>query len=737
MARLLYRLGTFSARHKLTFIIGWIALIVVIAIAALSGMKFATGGFTVPGTESSKALQVLDEKFPSASSKSSTLQLVFEAKDGAKITSASMEVEVQKVLADAKTLDHVSSLTNPLDAARPYISADGTTALSTVSLRGVTDDNQQEVYTKLVTFSEHASTGDVRVLTGGSLGTAVPEIFGPSEVIGALIAFTVLLVTFGSLIAAGANMFGALIGVGVGVLGVLAVSAAHPIQSTTPILAVMLGLAVGIDYGLFILSRYRQELRDGRGIEVAIGRAIGTAGSSVVFAGATVVIALVGLAVVNIPFITEMGLAGGFAVLVAVAMALTLMPAMMALMGHRVLPRKERHARRATNTQPIVRPEHRVSFLERWAAFVVRRPVISAVTAGVVLMVVAIPLLSMKTTLNVPGGEDPKAMQRTAYNLVSDKFGAGSQDPLIVLVEGQDVAAANARVEATLSGLSDVARVTPAGTSKTGDAAIYSLTPKSGPLDTKTQQLVRDIRSHDADVTGVTLSVTGATAVNLDTNAQLSSALVKYIALIVGLSLILLIIMFRSILVPLTATAGFLLSLGAAMGVSVAVFQWGWFNFAISSPQGNPLLSLLPIILTGILFGLAMDYQVFLVSRMHEAYSKGLPAKEAILDGFGRSSVVVVAAASIMAAVFGGFALSASSFVASIGLALAAGVIADAFITRMIIIPALLSLFGRGAWWIPKWLDRILPHLDTEGHALEQDDHEEDERVRDLASASS
>jgi RND superfamily putative drug exporter len=593
----------------------------------------------------------------------------------------------------------------------PRISEDQSTAVVSISFRELSED-QADTATEAVEAVAHELDliGGLNVEVGGSLSPVMPEILGPSEIVGAAVAFLVLFITFGSLVAAGANMVSALLGVAVGVLGVLAFSAFSPIGSVTPILAVMLGLAVGIDYALFILSRFRSEVQAGVDTHTAIGRAVGTAGSSVVFAGATVIIALAGLTVVGIPFLGEMGLAAAFAVAVAVLMSLTLLPAFMAGMGRSILPRKLR----ARTNPPFAAPR----WVGKWSAAVVMRPRVAVTATVATLLVVAAPVLSMVTTLVNPGGEDPESSQRAAYELVAEKFGQGAQDPLVVLVSSSaDVEDAAEAVAAEIANLDDVSAVIPSGVSDDGRAALVTVLAESGPLDAATIDLVREIRG--LDVAGASLGVTGATAIALDADEQLRSALVTYIVLIVGLALLLLVVLFRSILVPLIATLGFLLSLGAGLGATVAVFQWGWFDELISAPQGNPLLSVLPIVVTGILFGLAMDYQVFLVSRIREAHRNGEDPVAAIRVGFGHSAPVVLAAALIMTAVFGGFALSHSSLVGSIALALAVGVVADALLVRMILIPALLAILGGTAWWNPSWLNRMLPEIDVEGHSLD------------------
>lgn len=721
MARLLARLGRFSARHRWVVIIGWLALLVTFGVVALSGMRFSAGGFDVPGTSSSKAMAVLEEEFPTDDDAPAErrLQFVVKTEHGA-ITDPVNLTRLTEALEQIRELDGVSTVSDPLDPARPFIAEDLTTAVASIAVEA--DADNEAVPDELEAIADDLRNAGLTAEIGGTLESEVPEILGPSEIVGAILAFLVLLLTYGSLVAAGANMLGALVGVAVGILGVLAFSAINPIGSLTPILAVMLGLAVGIDYCLFIIARFRSELRAEANVTVAIGRAIGTAGSAVVFAGATVIIALTGLTVVGITFLGEMGLAAAFAVAVAMVMSLTLVPAMLSLMGTRALSRRDRRIRAQRlfgSLTPDTATRTDSGLIAGWARVVTRHRVLSLLGGTALLVLIALPMFSMQTTLSTPGGEDPKSTQRAAYDLVAAKFGGGAQDPLVVLVRHDAVEATLPTVLDRLSSLEDVAMVIPAGVSPDGDTAMLTVMAEHGPLDERTTQLVKEIRAESGEVAGAQLLVTGATALGLDSDEQLQSALALYITLIVGLSLILLVVLFRSLLIPLVATLGFLLSLGAGLGATVAIFQWGWLDPIVSAPQGNPLLSLLPIVVTGILFGLAMDYQVFLVSRMHEAYTRGLPPLEAIRAGFRRSAGIVVAAAAIMTAVFGGFAMSPSSLVGSIALALTVGVLADAFVVRMVLVPAALSLLGRAAWWIPVWLDRILPTIDVEGSTLD------------------
>lgn len=716
MSRLLARLGRFSARRRVFVLIAWFAVIIAFGATALSGMKFSDDGFDVPGTASSEAMTVLEEEFPSDGEDLGSLQLVVKATDSQEITSPALTNEVQESISEISGLDGVSSVSDPFDAVSPRISENLTTAVATIEID--TGVDAESITAQIQGIAEDNSSSDVVMEVGGSIVDATPEILGPTEIVGAVVAFLVLVLTYGSLVAAGANMLGALVGVGVGILGVLGFSAFTPIGSLTPILAVMLGLAVGIDYCLFILARFRSELRAGREVHDAIGIAVGTAGTSVVFAGSTVIVALSGLLVVGIPFLGEMGLAAAFAVLVAVLMSLTLLPALLSLMGRSALPRQERNLDSPNPPVPS-------RFIDTWGEIVTKHRVLSVIGGVALLSVLSIPVLSMTTALSTPGGEDPNSSQRAAYDIVSEEFGAGTQDPIVVLAQNADVSTKIPEVQEAIASVSNVDMVIPSGVAASSETAMFTVMSKYGPLDQRTEQLVHDLR--EVEIENTEVLVTGVTAIGIDSNEQLQSALINYLIIIVGFSLLLLIVLFRSILVPIIATLGFLLSLGAGLGATVAVFQWGWLDPLFTSPQGNPLLSLLPIVVTGILFGLAMDYQVFLVSRMHEAHEQGLEPKEAILQGFRSSAIVVVAAALIMTAVFGGFAVSPSSLVGSIALALTVGVVADAFIVRMIITPALLALLGNAAWWIPKWLNRLLPTIDAEGSSLNQESQDSTE----------
>jgi RND superfamily putative drug exporter len=728
VSRFLSRVGTFSAAHRWVVAGVWILIAAAFTVMTISGAKFSDAPFSIGGAESTTALATMQKQFPElVNPHEGELLLVVEAADGATVTSDKAVTLIGAAVARAREVPDVLSASDPYDEDRPFISGDDKVAVSTLAVNIEAD--QVKVEADLRAAAAALTRSGFGLEVGGTLEDGPPEILGLTEAVGAVIAFVVLLLTFGSLVAAGANMLMAFAGVIVGVLGILAWSSTGDgIQSTTLVMAVMLSLAVGIDYALLIISRYRDELRSGADPATAIARSSATAGSSVVVAGATVVIALAGLAIVDIPFITEMGLGAAFGVVVAVLLSLTVVPAVLMRMGRKALPKRERNAAPA---EVRSREGKTALMLSRWVKLVVRRPVMTSLLGVAIIATLAAPVLTLQTELDPPGGSDPDSSQRAAYETVSKAFGPGSQDPLVVLFEGgQSVAAAESSTT-PIAAMSDVADVSPVQASDNKRTAFLTVTSKFGPTDERTGALVQDLRDHMKTVAGSKVSVTGQTAVNVDVDKQLSSGLIIYLACVVALSLVLLAMVFRSIAIPVLATIGFLMSLAAGIGVATAVFQHGWGGALVSLEEARPIASLVPLIVIGVLFGLAMDYQVFLVSRIHEAHRQGLVTRQAVIAGFRHASPVVLAAATIMAAVFAGFAFSGGDpMVATVGLALAVGVLVDVLIVRMVLVPAALELMGEASWWIPRWLNRVLPNLDVEGQSFgEPEKSERDEEL--------
>ncbi|MEU7159349.1 MMPL family transporter [Streptomyces chrestomyceticus] len=720
MATFLYKLGRFAFRRRRFVALIWVALLAVAGVGAATASSPAADSFSVPGTESQKTFDLLGERFPGTKADGATARVVFKAPDGQQVTAPAQKKAVEKVVGELKSSSpQVASVSDPYLAKG--VARDGKIAYAQVTYKVSGFELTDEARDALKDAAQHGRDAGLTVEIGGNALQAMPET-GATEIIGIVISAVVLVITFGALIAAGLPLLTALIGVGIGVSSITALGSVLDLSSTTSTLAMMIGLAVGIDYALFIVSRYRSELAEGREREEAAGRAAGTAGSAVVFAGLTVVIALVGLSVVNIPMLTKMGIAAAGTVVIAVLVALTLIPALLGFAGKRVLSRKARKGAVAPGEAEGGKP----NMGTRWARFVLRRPV-AVLLAGVVgLGVIAVPAGSLEMGLPDDGAQPTSTTQRKAYDLLSDGFGPGFNGPLMLVVDGQgskDPKAAAARVAGTVAKLDGVAAVTPPTFNQAGDTALLNVVPKSKPSSTETEDLVHEIRgkagdaARDADAQAL---VTGTTAMNIDVSEKLNDALLPYLALVVGLAFLLLMVVFRSVLVPLKAALGFLLSVVAALGAVVAVFQWGWLADLFGVEQTGPVMSMMPIFMVGVVFGLAMDYEVFLVTRMREAFVHGERPGQAVVTGFRHGARVVTAAAVIMISVFAGFIGSSESMIKMIGFGLAVAVFFDAFVVRMALVPAVLALLGRAAWWLPKWLQRALPNVDVEGEQLQK-----------------
>ncbi|MGA5129397.1 MMPL family transporter [Streptomyces olivoreticuli] len=715
MATFLYRLGRLAFRRRWYAALIWVLLLVLAGAGAATASKSTNNDFSIPGTEAQAAFDLLEQRFPGQTPDGASARVVFKAPDGQEITDVKNQAAVEKAVAELAG-PQVASAADPFKANA--VSKDGTTAYSSVTYKAKPQDLTDASRDTLKDAAKHARDSGLTVETGGSALQSMPE--GGSEMIGIAVSAVVLLITFSSLVAAGLPLLTAIIGVGIGVSSIAALAPVLDLSSNTSTLAMMIGLAVGIDYALFIVSRYRAEVAEGREREEAAGRAVGTAGSAVVFAGLTVVIALGGLAVVNIPMLTKMGLAAAGTVAIAVLIALTLIPALLGFAPRKVLARKDRKrdGRPAATDKP--------NMGTRWARFVLRKPV-WVLAAGVLgLGAIAVPAASLQLGLPDDGAQPKSSTQRKAYDLLADGFGAGFNGPLMIVTDAakaSDPKAAADTVVDTIKGMDDVAMVTPAAFNKAGDTATITVVPKSKPTGTQTEDLVHAIRDKGGKITsdtGAKVLVTGSTAMNIDVSQKLNDALLPYLALVVGLAFLLLMVVFRSVLVPLKAALGFLLSVVAALGAVVAVFQWGWLGSLFGVEETGPIMSMMPIFMVGVVFGLAMDYEVFLVTRMREAFVHGERPGQAIVTGFRHGARVVTAAAVIMISVFAGFIGSSESMIKMIGFGLAIAVFFDAFVVRMAIVPAVLALLGKAAWWLPGWLGKILPNVDVEGEQLQK-----------------
>ncbi|QEV16349.1 MMPL family transporter [Streptomyces alboniger] len=716
MATFLYKLGRLAFRRRRYVALLWVALLVGAGVAASTAPAPPEDSFSMPGTESQKAFDLLEKRFPDASADGASARVVIRAPKGEKITSAESKAEVGKMVAAIGKGSQVAGVDDPYKAKT--VSKDGTTAYTSVTYKVAAPELTDKSREALTKATDETRDAGMTVETGGDAVMAEQEMGGSAELIGIAISAVVLILTFGSLVAAGMPLLTAIIGVGIGISSIAALGSVLDLSGTTSTLAMMIGLAVGIDYALFIVSRYRAEIAEGRTPEDAAGRATGTAGSAVVFAGLTVVVALSGLAVVNIPILTKMGLAAAGTVVVAVLIALTMIPALLGFAGRKVLRRKDRKK----SLSELQDSNAKAKLGTRWARFVLRRPLAVLLVAVVGLGAVAVPAASLELGLPDEGTSAPDSTQRKAYDMLSESFGAGFNGPLMVTVsKDSGVADAAKTVREKLAKVDGVVAVTPPTPNKADNTAILNVVPKTGPSDHKTEELVKSIRSSADEIgpdTGSEVLVTGQTAMTIDFSQTLDDALLPYLGLVVGLAFLLLMLVFRSILVPLKAALGFLLSVAAALGAVVAVFQWGWLADLVGVDQPGPIMSMMPIFMIGVVFGLAMDYEVFLVTRMREAYVHGARPGESVVTGFTHGGRVVAAAAVIMISVFSGFIMENDDMIKMMGFGLAVAVLFDAFVVRMAIVPAVLALLGKSAWWLPRWLDKALPNVDVEGEKL-------------------
>ncbi|QNO37675.1 MMPL family transporter [Protaetiibacter sp. SSC-01] len=595
------------------------------------------------------------------------------------------------------------------------VSEDGATAVVNVAFTEprleLSDEAKQSVIDH---FSDHGIDG-VEVAFSTEIAQGVPAIIGVSEAIGVAIAGIVLVVMLGSLLAASFPIVTALTGVAIGVLGALAFSGLTTMASVTPVLGVMLGLAVGIDYSLFIVNRHRRQLLSGAEVHESIALANGTAGTAVVFAGSTVVVALLALFVTGIPFLGLMGAVGAACVAIAVAVAVTLTPAMLGLAGERMLGRR---GRRTLASGPVPHPADTATPMG-WV-----RTVVTIVLTVAALLACAVPAASMRLGLPDGGSEPEGSTTNRAFELLHDGFGAGANSTMLVTAQLPDgttddeVLGRQLDIAEAIGAVDGVVAVAPIAVDDANELLAFQVIPAEGPNDASTAEVVHALRGLEVD--GELLGVAGQAAINIDISNNLADVLPLYLAVVVGISLVIMILVFRSLLVPLIATGGFILSLLATYGALVAVFQWGWFAPVFGLTATGPVLSFMPLILVGILFGLAMDYQLFLASGMREAYVHGATARLAVARGFRAGRSVVIAAGLIMVSVFGGFVFSEAVIIRQFGFGLAVGVLLDAFVVRLLLMPALMHVLGRAAWWIPRWLDRAMPNVDVEGAALER-----------------
>jgi RND superfamily putative drug exporter len=627
---------------------------------------------------------------------------------------AALEGPRAELLQARKTLD--------LSEGLRFVSRDGSTVMLQIQFDQAIAQLPPDVRAEVPAIGEQLTEAGLRVDYNSDI-LQTRSVIGVGEIVGLALAGVVLVVMLGTLLAAGLPLLVGLVGVGAGLLAAMAATAFFELNSMTPALALMLGLAVGIDYALFIVNRHRQQLLHGMELQHSIGMATGTAGNAVVVAGVTVVISLAALTVTGLPILAQMGLVAAGTVLATVLVALTVTPAVLSLLGERAISRRawRRHAEH--QARPAAPQSRRGQ--GRWAVLVTRRPGLTIALTLLAIAVMAVPAASLRLGLPDGSSEPRDSSAFHSYVTIEEHFGPGANGPVVAVasfeqpVPEAEVPARQLAIGERLADLGGVRQVVPFGVSADRDTLAFQVVPDRGPTTEATVDLVHNLRQLDGDLPGgADLGITGQTVANIEIAEKLAAALPLYVALVVGLSLLLLMAVFRSVVVPLVATAGFLLSVAAAFGAVVAVYQWGWLSDVLDVSRPGPILPFMPTLLIGVLFGLAMDYQMFLVSGMHEARAHGEDARTAVRTGFRQGYRVVTAAAIIMVSVFAGFVFAHLTMVRPIGLGLAVGVAVDAFLVRMTLTPAVMHLLADRAWWIPRWLDRLLPDLDVEGAAL-------------------
>lgn len=624
-------------------------------------------------------------------------------------------------VADVAEGQHLLELSDRLVATTndyAVVSDDDSAAIATVQFADQNMDVSTNTREDVVTALTYRTIAGVEVLPSQEISMAVPQVLGWAEVVGLVIAGIVLVVMLGTFITAGLPLINALVGVGVGALVALAFSSLVEMNSVTPVLGVMLGLAVGIDYALFIVHRHRTQLKSGMPLQHSIAMANGTSGNAVVFAGSTVIIALLALNLTGIPFLGLMGTVGGFVVIVAVMVAITLTPAVLSLIGPRALAKRER---RTLASSALPTKQHKP--LKPMST---TRAVLTTIGTIAALALIALPVFSMR--LGIPDGsaEAPDTTEYQAYTAQAEHFGAGTNAPIVAVADIPNDLTDQQLLETTvaqaedISTLDNVAHVVPIGENEAEDITMFQIIPVEDANHDSTVNLVNDLRELDPAGEITNLALAGHATGAIDISTALAEVLPLYLGVVVGLSLLIMVLVFRSLIVPLIASGGFVLSVAAALGAVIAIYQFGWLGDVFMVHTPSPVLAFLPTILIGVLFGLAMDYQLFISSGMREAYAHGTEAGLAVQQGFRAGRSVVTAAAIIMIAVFGGFIYADDPYIRPIGFGLAIGVLFDAFLVRMLLVPAVMHLLGPAAWHMPKWLDRLLPNVDIEGARLGQ-----------------
>lgn len=704
MSSALHALGRLCVRRRWIVLSAFVAFLVAVVVLAGALGTRTTDDFSLPGTGSQKATDVLDEHFPALNDLTSPV--VFEARDGTRLDRGANKRAVESIVAKLKDAEDVASVTDPFSPTT--LSRNGKIAYTTLTFSLAPQDLTREAADDIVEAA--APTSDsVRVAVGGVVGQqAEAQVGDPEEAIGLFIALIVLLFTFGTVVAAGMPILTALIGLGAGLSLVTVLSNVITVPTIGPTLGTMIGLGVGIDYALFLITRHRQHLRAGMSVAESIPLTVATSGNAVVFAGGTVVIALCSLALAGIPIVASLGYSAAIVVVIAVLTSITLLPALLAILGTKL------NALRVPGLhQRATKPG--VHGWAKWAEMIARRPWPWLVLGVAVLLALTIPVLSLRLGQDDNSTAAPGSGPRVAFDLLAEGFGEGFNGPLLVVVPGTPDEAALAKVDAALKQASGIAAVTPAVPAPDGQAAVITATPTTAPGALETETLVSTLRDDVLPPTGVTVYVGGQTAYGVDLADKISARLPQVILTVIALSFVLLLLAFRSLLLPIKAAIMNLLSIGAAYGIVTLVFQEGANSWIGLHGVHVPIESFVPLMMFAILFGLSMDYEVFLLSACHEQWQKHGDARRAVIDGIATTGRVITSAALIMVSVFAAFIANDNVTVKQFGLGMAVAVAVDATVVRCLLVPAVMVLLGKHAWWLPKWLDRWLPHVSVEG----------------------
>jgi RND superfamily putative drug exporter len=707
-------LARWCVQHRLVAVLLWLlAFGGITAGAAVAGSAYSND-YAAPGTESGRATELLQKGFPDLGGDSDTV--VWRSTPGT-VSAADIEQTMTRTLDEIAGLPGVAAVVSPYEDGSGQISGDGRTAYATVTFDDSAEDIDQGEARAVVETAKAAETDGLQVELGGS-AIALTESSGGhiAEAVGVVVAAVVLFLAFGSLAASLLPIATALLSVGTAYAGIVLLGHAMTVADFAPMLGMLIGLGVGIDYALFIVTRHRRGLKRGLPVDEAARNAVTTTGRAVVFAGATVCIALLGMLILRLGFLNGVAIAASLTVVLTVAASVTLLPALLSFIGMRALSRRER--RHLDEHGP--EPEIPTGFAARWSAFVERHPRLLGIAALAVMALLALPTLSLHLGTSDQGNNPESATTRQAYDLLADGFGPGLNGPLTLVthVGGSQDRLALENLDGTLRETEGVRAATPVTYNSHGDIAYLSVVPESSPQSEKTSELVDRLRSHvlpraETDTT-LDLHVGGTTAGYDDFAEVILGKLPLFVGVVIGLGCILLLLAFRSIGIPLKAAAMNVAAVAAAFGVVVAIFQWGWGSELLGLGRAGPIEPFLPVIMVSVLFGLSMDYQVFLVSRMYEEWLETGDNRRAVRVGLTETSRVINSAAVIMISVFLAFVLSGDRVIAMFGIALAAAVALDAFVLRTLLVPALMHLLGGANWWLPGWLDRRLPRISIE-----------------------